>query len=119
MEIGRPGGTASLGALADGNVSLYTSGGGGMLGASVYQAVRSAGLRLCEVANVARSGLVPVADYPLPAPGHVRFYLLSRAGVLSGDALEEALGSLDHPLGALFSAGQEVIGQLMLRTPPR
>ena len=52
--------------------------------------------------------------FPIPAPEHTGFYVLTDSGVLTGGAQQNDLGYRRHPLSSLFHAGHEVISQLRL-----
>src|SRR4029079_10470619 len=80
MEIGLSSGTATIVAIADGSVSMYTSTGGGVIGAGEHAAVRAAGDGSRAAAAAARGDLQPTTDFPGPTPGEVRFQLRTEDG---------------------------------------
>jgi hypothetical protein len=113
MELGFPGSFASLVALADGSASLYTSTGGGILGAGVHDTVKQAALALCDLAG-AKGDLPQVTEFPSPEPGRVRFYILGSGGVRGAEAADADLKTGAHPLAALFGAGHALLTELRL-----
>lgn len=119
MEIAQSAGTASLVAVADGTVSLYTTGGGGMIGAGEYLAVREAAERFLQAAADAAPSMIPTAEFPLPEPGHVRFHVRTPEGDVTADAAEALLRARRHQLGPLYVAGQDVITEIRLQTESR
>src|SRR5689334_16591324 len=73
MELGMPNGVATFVCLLEGSVSLYTSTGGGMIGAGGHESVRSACLRLFELTNEFGDAFIaachPASTHPLPGKG--------------------------------------------------
>jgi len=114
MEIAKDGGTASLVAVADGTVSLYTSGGGGTTGAGEHLAVREAAQRFLQAAADAAQSMTATSDFPLPQPGHVRFHVRTPAGNVTADAAEALLRARRHQLGPLYVAGQDVLTEIRM-----
>lgn len=109
MELDLGGGSATLVATADGATSLYLSTGGGIIGAGEHAPVREAAAAFLRMA-AAQAGLMEAApDHPLPSAGHVRFYVVTGAGLRTAEAREQALARGDHPLSDLYGAGQEVL----------
>jgi hypothetical protein len=109
METGYPEAAATLVALGDGTASLYFSSGGGIIGGGPHPSVRAAALRLVGLAGSHLTKMSPVSEFPLPASGEVKFYVLTTNGVVAASAREEHLGAGGHPLSELFFAGHEVI----------
>jgi len=117
MDIGIAGGTATFVAIADGSVSMYTSSGGGVIGAGEHAAVRVAANRFRTVLAGARGVLQRTADFPLPDQGEVRFQLRTEDGGFTGAAPEAALRSGRHPLSEAYAAGQDLITEIRLASP--
>lgn len=109
MEMGYAKATASLVAFADGTTSLYFSSGGGIIGAGDHPPVRAAASAFLSMAAEAMDQFSDADETPLPARGHVRFYLRTLRGTLMADGLEEDLGFGRHPLSELFHSGHQVI----------
>jgi hypothetical protein len=118
MEIGLSSGTATIVAIADGSVSMYTSTGGGVIGAGEHAAVRAAGDRFRGAAAAARADLLPTTEFPGPTPGEVRFQLRTEDGGFTGAAPEAALAGGRHPLSELYAAGQDLVTEIRLASPP-
>ena len=114
MEMGHPGGVATLVAFATGDASLYFSTGGGVIGGVTHENVARAARHFVSTAQGYTDGMETVTVTPLPDPGEVRFYLLTPQGPLAAEADEEDLGKRRHELSPLFYAGQEVITELRL-----
>jgi hypothetical protein len=117
MEMGLSSGTATIVAIADGGVSMYTSTGGGVLGAGEHAAVRAAGDRFRAVAAEARGQLQPTTEFPGPATGEVRFHMRTEDGGFTGVAPQAALASGRHLLSELYAAGQDLVTEIRLATP--
>ena len=117
LEIGSERAVATLVALADGTTSLYFSSGGGVIGCGGHAAVAAAARKLVAAADAHLSELRPTSTFPLPGVGRLRFYLLTFSGALTAEVAEEELQDGQHPLAALYTAGQEVLTQVRLLTP--
>ena len=117
MEIGFAEGSATIVAIGDGTVSMYTTGGGGVIGAGEHAAVQAAADRFRGVAADARGQLQVTTDFPGPTPGEVRFQLRTEDGDFSGAAQEATLASGRHPLSELYAAGQDLVTEIRLATP--
>jgi hypothetical protein len=114
METGYPEAVVTLVALSDGTASLYFSNGGGIIGAGQHVRPAVAARSLVAFAAHNLEHLVSTVGYPLPQPGHTRFYVLTSAGVLTADAPEIEFGENRHVLSPLFYAAQELITEIRL-----
>jgi tetratricopeptide (TPR) repeat protein len=119
MEFGYPGASATLFALADGHTSLYYSNGGSVLGGGFHEGVRQAVAPFIETANRCFKRLTRAESFPVSAPGHTIFYVLTDSGVFTGGGPRDELGDDRHPLSPLYHAGHEVLTQLRLLEPAR
>ena len=117
MEIGLATGVATFVAIADGTVSMYTSVGGGVIGAGAHASVRAAAERFRTTAAEARASLERGMDFPLPEQGQVRFQVRTADGDYSGAAAEDVLRVGRHPLSGLYAAGQDLVTEIRLSTP--
>lgn len=114
MELGLDDGTATLVAVADGATSLYFSNGGGIIGAGEHEPVSEASAKYLRTARDHTDLMEAAKDRPLPAAGHVRFYVVTEDGLLSAEAEEPALAGGAHPLSDLYAAGQELLTAVRL-----
>jgi hypothetical protein len=112
METAYPEAVVSLLALSDGTASLYFSNGGGIIGAGQHERPSVAARSLVAFAAHNLAHLVEAVDYPLPGPGHTRFYVLTSKGVVTADAPERDFGENRHVLSPLFYAAQELITEI-------
>jgi hypothetical protein len=119
MEMGYPEGWATLVALSDGTGSLYLSSGGGIIGGGYHEKVKQAAIKLCVLADSLGAVGTTVKEFPTPAPGRIRFYVLTKTGVNSVEDAEDELGAGKHKLSPLFMAGHDVITELRLVTEVR
>lgn len=108
IETGYPEGVVTLVAIADGTISLYLSGGSGILGVGEHpepQRVARSLLAECQkfVNQVRRTN-----GYPLPKPSFTRFYLLTGDGALTVDAKEDDLAYGRDPFSPLYHKGGEL-----------
>ncbi|MBM3472898.1 MAG: hypothetical protein FJX75_06490 [Armatimonadetes bacterium] len=116
METGYPEAAVTLVAVADGTVSLYFSNGGGTLGLGAFAGPRKASEALLQAAPRFMAVCQPTTEYPLPGRGHTRFYLLTFAGVLTAEAIEEELGYNRHPMSPLFHLAHQLIAEIRVAT---
>jgi len=112
MDTAFPEGVASLAVVADGTTSLYTSTGGGTIGAGTHEAVAAASQAFLDRVDRAFELLVPASSFPLPSTGRVRFCVLTFEGGRTAEADELDLGEGRHPLSGVFLAGHDVITEL-------
>jgi len=112
MDTAFPEGLASLAVVADGTTSLYTSTGGGTIGAGTHATVAVASRAFLDRVDAAFDLLVPAATFPLPSTGRVRFCVLTFEGGRTAEADEQDLGEGRHPLSGVFHAAHDVITEL-------
>jgi hypothetical protein len=115
MDMGYPGQRwATLVVVGDGTVSLYTSTGGGVIGAGAHPEVASAGERWLSMLD-GQLPLLPITDPPgLPGEGQVVIRALLFGAQRAVTAAEDDLGHGRHPASALFHAAHEVLTQMRL-----
>ena len=107
-------GIATVVASRDGSASIYLSSGGGYLGGEGNQKVSDAAKAAVVAAASAVREMHSTKKYPLPEHGHVNFYVLTMAGVITATGSEAALRDTSQPLGHLYDAVQNVIAQYRL-----
>jgi hypothetical protein len=117
MDLVMDAGTATIVSLATGDTSMYTSGGGGIIGGIGHESCRTASKHFISIAQSFVPQLPRASDHALPAEGMARFYILTTDGLLVSEAPITALDAGQHPLSALFVAGNEVITQIRLTAP--
>lgn len=115
VDMTGTGGTATLVCVGDGTVSLYSSKGGGVIGAGGHGAVWDAGIRLLEAAGGAIPHLRLVGEPPpIPAPGQVRLSVRTFDGDLSEEVDEATLRRGRHVLSPFYAAAQDVLTEVRL-----
>ncbi len=120
-DIGMGGAMATIVAFADGTTSLYTSTGGGVIGAGAVPAVRAANQALLRVVESQLEAFPRSATDAPPGDGEVSFVVLTYDGPRRASAPVKGLFDGPHPLSAAWSAANEVMTQLRLAqeaTPP-
>jgi hypothetical protein len=117
FEIGYDNGSVTVVSVADGTTSLYTSSGGGMIGAGEHAPVAAATKAFVAAVEAHLDAFGPDPDEAVPAAGMVTFRALTYAGRRRAEAPEQDLGERRHPLWPLFYAGQDVVTQLRLASP--
>jgi hypothetical protein len=116
MDVSTPAGSATLVSLRDGTASLYTNTGGGILGG---YAAREEAKAFVTAAEESLTHMSPTKSFEYPAPGRVKFYVLTRDGVFTAEATWEELLGKEHELSPLFGASHEVLTRLRLATGER
>ena len=116
MDIGAEHGWASLVTLADGTTSLYTSGGGGVIGGGAHQPVVEVSRHLLDLVEANLSLFEETEDLDPPGNGQTRFLVLTYQGTLGGSAPTEELTSLKGPLAPLFVSANDLLTALRLAT---
>jgi hypothetical protein len=109
----------TLVSLADGTTSLYTSTGGGVIGAGTHDVVAAATLRFLDVVAGSLHLFEPDPDDAVPPPGHAALRALTPAGRRRVLAPEADLGKGRHPASAVFRAAHDVITQVRLTEQAR
>lgn len=112
MDIGAPNGTATIVAVADGTVSLYTSTGGGIIGLGPHEGARRAASSLLESAFKFVGFCQTTTEYPLPSSGNVRFYLVGSDATVTAEANSTDLGRGTHVLSPLYCKCQELVTEI-------
>jgi hypothetical protein len=113
MEIGTGGGVASVVVVSDGTTSLYTSSGGGLIGAGDHESVAAANRAFLSTIQRLRAAIPATESFPLPLDDEIRFSVRWPDGTRgSAVAVEEELASGDHVLSAAFDAGHDVISAM-------
>ena len=114
METAYPEAVVTLITLLTGDVSLYFSNGGGLIGGIAHEGVKKAALDFNNMANTYVSDCALVSSFPLPSPGKTIFYFLTTKGICAREDYENKLAKETNPLSPLFYSGQEVITQFRL-----
>jgi hypothetical protein len=117
MDMGMSPGTATIVALADGTTSMYTSSGGGTIGAGQHQSVADATRNLISVAQANLQYFDGKHSDKLPKSEHTSITILTTVGTKSLAAATNDFGYRRIPGSDVFHAANDVITQLrMLRS---
>lgn len=118
VDVPAQGGWASLVAMTDGTTSLYTSVGGGTIGAGAHAPVAVATRRLLSAVQADLDGFLGWSDQELPPPGTVRLHVLSPSIPRTTDVPEAAFwGEVDHPLRPVIVAVHDVLTAVRTASP--
>jgi hypothetical protein len=118
VDMPRAGGYASLVALGDGTTSLYTSVGGGVIGAGAHEAVSAAAARLLEVLSERKLMFPADERVDLPPPEFVQITLLTRAAQRRANIESAAFwGKEPSTIPDIIGAIQDVLSALRELTP--
>ena len=113
MEMGMGDGVASVVVVSDGTTSLYTSSGGGVIGAGDHASVADANQAFLATIDRHRAAIPPTESFPLPLDGEIRFSVRWRDGTRgSAAAGNDELASGTHALSEAFAAGHDVISAI-------
>ncbi len=112
MEMAIPSSVVTLACFADGDARFYYKTGGGMVGGVSHEKVRKASLEFLTAARKALTKMRRTAEFPLPEPDKIRFYVLTSRGVYTTETYRDDLGEGESELSALFASGQEVVAQM-------
>jgi hypothetical protein len=113
MELGTGGGVASVVVVSDGTTSLYTSSGGGLIGAGDHESVAKVNRAFLGTIQRLRAAIPASETFPLPLDDEIRFSVRwpdgSRGSAVASD---DELASGQHALSAAFAAGHDVISAM-------
>ena len=104
--------TATIVSMSNGDASLYTSSGFGILGGIAHERVRAAASAFVKGAARHFETSKPAASYPYPPTDRVYFYLLTFEGVRLVQADRASVEASSGPMFELFELGQAVLTEL-------
>jgi hypothetical protein len=115
LDVGVPNGAASIVAVADGSASMYTSVGGGVIGAGEHPSGRQAAMHFLKTIE-SLVELMPVAsDVPLPPSGEYALVALTHDGTRRRvAAAEKTLQDGRGPMFPGFDAGLDLMTAMRL-----
>jgi hypothetical protein len=113
VDVPASNGYATVVAMTDDTTSMYTSSGGGTIGAGAHAPVSTATHALLAAVDRQLDQFAPGGQPTLPPAGSVRFHVLTPEGPAAADVPEAAFwGKLDHPLMPVIAATQHVISAI-------
>ena len=111
--------TATIFSSSSGAASLYTTSTFGIIGGEGHETVRVAAVALVRIAEQFFDSATPTVEFPYPAAGRVRFYLLTFEGVRVIDTDFPSIENGTSLYFAFFDLGQAVLTELRLVTDRR
>jgi hypothetical protein len=108
--------TITVVSMSTGDASIYTTGTFGVLGGIGHESVRAAAINCVKLAQQYYDEAKPTTEYPYPAPGRVRFYLVCYDGVRVMDADLNVVSQRKDRCSDLYVAAQDVVTELRLIT---
>lgn len=118
VDIPARGGFATVVALTDNTTSLYTSTGGGTIGAGEHAEVAAATHRLLSSVQAQLGAFKEKSDLDLPPAGYARFHVLTPGGSRTEDIPEDCFwGRTPHPLMPVIAATQELLTAIRGASP--
>jgi hypothetical protein len=117
-EIGFHNGCATIVSLADGTTSMYTSAGGGVIGAGQHERPAAASRQYLLQLQGQLDLFAPAEACTLPGDGAVAFVVLTYDGVRRAESTTARLADPAEPLHGLWIAANRVITEIRLMAPP-
>jgi hypothetical protein len=118
IDVPSGGSYATIVALTDDTTSMYTSVGGGTIGAGQHASVASATHALLAAVDAHLDQFAGPVDSSLPPAGTVRFHVLGVSGGHTKDVSEDAFwGRANDPLMPVIMAAQRVITAMREASP--
>jgi hypothetical protein len=111
LDWGLRGASATIAVVADGTVSMYTSAGGGMIGAGQHQQIHMPAARFLKTVEAIVDSLPAATEAPLPREGEAAIVALTYEGMRRG-LVELKLLSPKDPFARGWVAGQDLITAL-------
>jgi hypothetical protein len=111
LDIGMANGSATVAVVADGTVSMYTSTGGGMIGAGQHKVIHMPAARFLKTVEAIHQSLEPATEAPLPRAGEAAVVALTYEGMRRA-LVELRLLNAKDPLARAWVAGQDLITAL-------
>jgi hypothetical protein len=106
------GGSATVVSLADGTTSMYTSTGGGVIGAGQHKGPADASLRFLAVLQAELDQFPPADAVPLPPADAVAFVVLTYDGIRRVETLQERLANPDDRAHPWWIAANDVMTEI-------
>jgi hypothetical protein len=114
MEMAFGGATVTVAAFEDETASIYLSSGGGFMGGSTEERIRTAGKAFIAAADKFIPQMTMTDAFPEPRLGETIFYVRTDVGTFTAKEPKEDLVKGRSVLSPLFAAAQEVITQYRL-----
>ncbi len=118
VDVPARGGFATVVSMTDDSTSLYTSVGGGTIGAGGHEAVAAATHSLLAAVDAHLEHFAATDDISQPSSGHVRIFVLTPSGRERADVPEDAFwGRVADPLTPVIAAVQRVMSAVRTVDP--
>jgi hypothetical protein len=114
FDVGLAGGAVTIACVADGTTSMYTSSGGGVIGAGAHVAAREANRRLLVEIERHLDAFGGTTDAPLPGPDRVALVACTHGGLRRLEGSQPDVYRDAAPAAPAFIAAQEVITAIRL-----
>ena len=95
-------------ATKEGDASLYTTKGGGVIGGGGIPHIHAAALKLIQESAKHVQAMTTATTFPLPSSGKVRFYVRTPHQVYTAEASLPGLIAGTDPLTPLFGAAMDL-----------
>jgi hypothetical protein len=110
FDVRAKGGEVTFVCLTDDTTSMYTSAGGGTIGAGSHAPVAEATHALLAAVDHQLDDFIERDDRDTPPPGVVRFHVLTPTGARTGDVPEDCFwGHAPHAWSPVLTAAQHVL----------
>lgn len=112
MDWEMNGAIASTVAYQTGDVSLYLSSGGAIIGGGQHRNVKIAAKNLVSASQSFLENAIKAESTSLPSTNEVKFYLLTNQGIFMGQEQMESFENRASPWLVLFEEGNKVLSEL-------
>jgi hypothetical protein len=116
LDWGRVNGAVTIAAMADGTTSMYTSTGGGVIGAGAHAPVRDASRRLMQLANEHLSDFASTTEVPIPATDRLAIVIRTTDGLRRAEVSYDEIKRLVAPGQSVFDAANDVLTAIRIAT---
>jgi hypothetical protein len=116
LDWGQRNGSATIAAMADGATSVYTSTGGGVIGAGFHAPVREAHRRLMLAARDRLAEFASTTEAPIPAKDRMAIVIRTTHGLRRGEASSADVQNRTAPGQAVFDAANDVLTAVRITT---
>lgn len=107
--------TATLVAFLSGDISLYLSSGGGVIGGGEHDNVKQAAVNFINKAEKYLSKTVKTESTPLPGKDDVKFYFLTNKGKFVGQEEVKNFANNSSQWLDLFEEGNKLITEISMK----
>ena len=114
LEFGTKSGSATIISFSTGDASMYTSGGGGIIGGTTHKNVSQAAINFVLTAQNYFHKMPKSNNLTIAKADYIKFYILTNKAVYSFEDKESNITDRNSIWAPLFYKGNDLITQLRL-----